>query len=55
MVGGVVETDVTVQATPAEVAKLTSDPEYVRQLVRELQLNPTLLRQRRVNPPVWPK
>jgi hypothetical protein len=55
MVGGVIETDVTVQATPAEVAKLTSEPEYVRQLVRELQLNPTLLAQRRINPSVWPK
>lgn len=55
MVGGPVETDVTVKATPAEVARLKSDPEYVRQLVRELQLNPRLLGQKSINPAVWPK
>lgn len=54
MLGGVIETDVSVEMLPAEIEKQKSNPEYVKQLVHELKINPDLLGARRISPSVWP-
>jgi len=54
LIGGVVEVDVSIRLTLAEIDEVKRDPSFVDRLVREVRQQRDNFSSREINPPVWP-
>lgn len=54
LIGGVVETDVSIRLSKEEIAKIQEDPRYLETLVDAAKTNRVTYASREIHPPVWP-